>query len=127
MSNERSPTQIDIFVGNKIKTRRIELGLSQETLANSLNISFQQVQKYEKGFNRIGASRLFSMSELLSVPVAYFFEGLKHEAPNNAPSLPPIQIAELLSSTEAVELLTLFSNQKSKTTRKKIIELIKIL
>jgi transcriptional regulator with XRE-family HTH domain len=73
--NRRSATAVDIHIGQKIRARRILLGLSQTELADTAGISFQQVQKYEKGTNRVGASRLQQFSEALGVPPSYFFEG----------------------------------------------------
>lgn len=70
------PNPIDIYVGNRVRLRRTLLGLSQTHLGRSLNLTFQQVQKYEKGLNRIGSSRLFELSRILGVPVTYFFEGV---------------------------------------------------
>ncbi len=71
-----SPNPIDIYVGNRIKLRRLELGLTQEKLAQSISISFQQLQKYENGANRISASRLYDFSVVLGVPVGYFYENM---------------------------------------------------
>ncbi len=69
------PNPVDVFVGQKLKTRRNLIGITQENLAEAAGITFQQVQKYEKGRNRLSASRLFQFSRVLSVPIAYFFEG----------------------------------------------------
>lgn len=73
------PNNVDIHVGNRVRQRRTLLGLSQEKLAGSLDLTFQQVQKYERGANRIGAGRLFDLSRALGVPVTYFFEDLDGE------------------------------------------------
>ena len=70
----KQPNQIDIDVGNKIRLRRRLTGMSQTALGTALGITFQQVQKYEKGTNRVGASRLSDMARILGVPVSYFFE-----------------------------------------------------
>ena len=70
------PNPIDVYVGNRIKLRRLELGLTQERLAQNINISFQQLQKYENGANRISASRLYDFSVVLGVPVGYFYENM---------------------------------------------------
>ncbi len=69
--------EIDRHIGQRVRERRVVLGLSQTALADGLGITFQQVQKYEKGFNRIAAGRLYGCAELLGVPPAYFFEGLE--------------------------------------------------
>jgi ribosome-binding protein aMBF1 (putative translation factor) len=72
----RAANHVDAHVGQKVRERRMELGVSQERLAQMLGVAFQQVQKYERGVNRISASRLFQISHALEVPVGYFFEGL---------------------------------------------------
>jgi transcriptional regulator with XRE-family HTH domain len=70
-----APNPVDIYVGQKLKARRNLIGITQEVLAESTGITFQQIQKYEKGRNRLSASRLFQFSRVLDVPVSYFFEG----------------------------------------------------
>ena len=75
---KRSPNPVDKHVGNRVRMRRLMLGISQQNLGGALGVSFQQVQKYENGANRIGASRLQQISDILEVPAAFFFEG----APN---------------------------------------------
>ena len=72
----RSPHAIDAYVGERLRLRRTLLGMSQESLGDELNLSFQQVQKYERGTNRISASRLYELGRILDVPVAYFYEGM---------------------------------------------------
>src|SRR6476660_9683849 len=71
----KAPNPVDKYVGSRIRMRRIMLGMSQEKLGESLGLTFQQVQKYEKGTNRVGASRLQQISEILQVPVSFLFEG----------------------------------------------------
>ncbi len=83
--SDGTPNPIDIHVGSQLKRRRILLGLSQERLADELGITFQQVQKYEKGFNRIGASRLWDLAQVLGVSVAYFYENLDKNTCNKSP------------------------------------------
>ncbi len=78
MIAKKAPNPIDKHVGSRVRMRRMMLGMSQEKLGNNLGLTFQQVQKYEKGTNRIGASRLQQISQILQVPVSFFFEG----APN---------------------------------------------
>lgn len=73
----RSTDNTDVFVGARIRARRLEIGLSQEVLGEKIGVSFQQVQKYEKGANRVGAGRLRQLGEALDVEPSYFFEGLK--------------------------------------------------
>jgi len=76
------PNNVDIHVGNRVRQRRTLLGLSQEKLAAALDLTFQQVQKYERGANRIGAGRLYELARALDVPVTYFFEDLDDSSPN---------------------------------------------
>ena len=79
MASKKQPNPIDIHVGSRVRLRRMMLGMSQEKLGEGLGITFQQIQKYEKGTNRIGASRLQHISHILQVPVAFFFEGAPHQ------------------------------------------------
>src|SRR3546814_6558167 len=72
-----APDPIDVAIGSRLRLRRLAMGFSQETLARALGITFQQIQKYERGTNRIFASRLFHLARVLRVPVAYFFHGLQ--------------------------------------------------
>lgn len=131
MANERSSTAIDAYVGRRLKQRREELGLSQEKLADFLGISFQQVQKYERGFNRVGASRLFQLSEALTVTTSFFFEGLEHSnkgfAEDVDKSFSPLNVAALLAAPGAMELLTEYAKVTSSPQRKKIVELVRLL
>lgn len=83
--SDGAPNPIDVHVGSQLKLRRIVLGLSQERLADELGITFQQVQKYEKGLNRIGASRLWDLAQVLGVSVAYFYENMDENSQNKSP------------------------------------------
>ena len=74
IENKKKPNPIDIHVGSRIRLRRTMLGMSQEKLGESLGITFQQIQKYEKGTNRVGASRLQNIASILNVPVSFFFD-----------------------------------------------------
>jgi len=98
----KGPNETDVLVGARVRFRRIELGLSQTQLANALGVTFQQVQKYEKGSNRIGASRLHAIAEVLRVSVSYFFpdagEAVDHDAR-------PGEILGLLGIPGAMDLL----------------------
>lgn len=90
----QTPEPVDIHVGARIRLRRGMSGISQQSLAEKLGITFQQVQKYENGSNRVGASRLWAISKALSVPVVFFFEGLESET----------QFVEPLSTADAKDL-----------------------
>lgn len=101
------PNPIDVHVGNRIRLRRTLLGLSQEKLASLLGLTFQQVQKYERGMNRVGASRLWDIGKVLEVPVGFFYEDMDKEVANQSPrmfSIPDSTPAELSDNTEDVDL-----------------------
>ncbi len=85
IENKKKPNPIDVHVGSRIRLRRNMLGLSQEKLGESLGITFQQIQKYEKGTNRVGASRLQAISAILNVPVSFFLK--MHRVPRTRPVL----------------------------------------
>jgi len=81
---EHRPSPIDVHVGSRVRLRRTLLGMSQEKLGEALGLTFQQVQKYERGVNRIGASRLFDLSRVLDVPIGFFFDDMPSEIGGNA-------------------------------------------
>ena len=88
LASESRPSPIDIYVGSRIRLRRTLLGMSQERLGDALGLTFQQVQKYERGVNRVGASRLFEISRVLEVPISYFFDDMPEgmsESPFSGP------------------------------------------
>ena len=131
MINHRRSTSVYAYVGCRLKQRREDLGMSQERLAELLGLSFQQVQKYERGLNRVGASRLFQLCGLLGVEPSFFFDGLSiplgpgvSESQSEAETL---STASLLAAPGALELLADYARLKSASQRKKVIELIKIL
>ena len=129
--NKKKPNPIDVHVGSRIRLRRTMLGMSQEKLGESLGITFQQIQKYEKGTNRVGASRLQNISSILNVPVSFFFE----DAPGE-PSLDPggfsepsssTYVVDFLSSSEGLQLNRAFVKISDPKVRKKIVDLVKTL
>lgn len=95
------PHKVDIHVGQKLRERRKEISMSQGELGDRLKITFQQIQKYEKGTNRIGASRLFELSTALGVPVSYFFEGLNDEAQGSSDQLDGALSAQMMRVVKA--------------------------
>jgi len=124
----KAPYYVDAFVGQKIRTRRVSLGLTQQDLATALGITFQQVQKYENGKNRVSASTLFRLSFALGVGVSHFFDGLPEEPDENVPvpsSLPtnlePSQKRELL------EFIRAFSRIHQPRMRGLIVDMVKEL
>ena len=126
-----TPNPIDIHVGARVRLRRNMLGFSQEKLGESLGITFQQIQKYEKGTNRIGASRLQQLSEILKTPVSFFFEDIPNTSGNTAGGLSesesPNYVVDFLSSSEGLQLNKAFANIKDPKVRKKIIDLVRSL
>lgn len=121
----RGPNPIDVHVGTRIRVRRMMLGLSQEKLAHGLGITFQQVQKYEKGTNRVGASRLQHIARLLSVPISYFFAGEDSALlakPNTSAS--EDAIISFLSSREGIELNKAFLKLENPKVRQRVLQLV---
>jgi len=123
---KKSPNAIDIHVGSRIRLRRTMIRMTQEQLADGLGITFQQVQKYEKGANRVGASRLQHISEILNVPIAFFFEAgpsaIIDQADEAAKSL-----AELMSSKESIALATAFHSIEDDRVRQSVLNLVRSL
>jgi transcriptional regulator with XRE-family HTH domain len=131
--SSRRPNPIDAHVGSRVRLRRMLLGMSQEKLGEHLGLTFQQVQKYEKGVNRIGASRLFDLSHVLGVPVQFFYD----EAPISEAeaTTPPglyerpaeSYVVDFLSSREGLELNKAFVRIEDPATRRSLIELVRAI
>ena len=121
---KKVPNPIDVHVGSRVRTRRLALGISQEKLGTALGITFQQVQKYEKGTNRIGASRLQHVSGILQVPIAYFFEGTpgQMKAKGNAPS--STYVSDFIATTDGLTLAKAFTQIKNANVRHHIVKLV---
>lgn len=124
---KKTPNPVDKHVGSRVRMRRLMLSLSQEKLGDALGLTFQQVQKYEKGTNRIGASRLQQMSSILQVPVAFFFEGAPRipgegKSMSGAPS--PAFVSEFLATSEGLALMKAFSDIRSAKLRRSIVHLV---
>lgn len=121
---QKSPSPIDKHVGSRVRMRRLTLNMSQEKLGHSLGLTFQQVQKYEKGSNRIGASRLHQIANTLQVPVAFFFEGLSEQPMNAQDELPPAYINDFISTSEGLSLARSFMQIKDRKMRQSIVALV---
>jgi transcriptional regulator with XRE-family HTH domain len=124
----KSPNPVDKHVGNRVRMRRLMLHMSQEKLGGALGLTFQQVQKYEKGMNRIGASRLQHISDILHVSVAFFFEGAptphqQHGRLQEAPS--PAYVSDFLATSDGLALTKAFTRIKEPTVRRCIVMLVK--
>lgn len=130
IENKKKPNPIDIHVGSRIRLRRTMLGMSQEKLGESLGITFQQIQKYEKGTNRVGASRLQNISNILTVPVSFFFEDAPGEQPSSsgmAEASSSNYVVDFLSSSEGLQLNRAFVKIGDPKVRRKIVDLVKAL
>ena len=119
---------IDIHAGTRVRTRRKALKISQQELAKHLNLTFQQVQKYERGSNRISASKLFEIAQVLQVPVAYFFEGYPTDGTaSHVPASPQAEVHEFLRTAEAMDLGTAFLGIPSTEQRRRILDLMRAM
>lgn len=133
MASKGFPNPIDVHVGNRIRLRRTLLGMSQETLAEAIGLTFQQVQKYERGANRVSSSRLFDLSKILDVQLAYFFEEMAANVAAQTPSklmgakkLPELeQDTDPMARRETLELVRAYYKITDAPVRKRIFELIK--
>jgi transcriptional regulator with XRE-family HTH domain len=120
----------DKHVGARVRMRRMMLGMSQEKLGDALGLTFQQVQKYEKGTNRIGSSRLQQIANILQVPVSFFFEGGPNisEQPGGAVNAPsPGYVTDFLSTADGLALTKAFVNIKDAKIRRRIVDLVELL
>jgi transcriptional regulator with XRE-family HTH domain len=131
---QRRPNPIDIHVGSRVRFRRMLLGMSQEKLGQKLGLTFQQVQKYEKGINRIGASRLFDLAQVLGVSVEFFYEEAPAgEIPADATSdgfsdkTDETTIVDFLRSRDGLELNKAFVRITDPKARRAIVELVRSL
>lgn len=126
---DRSPNPVDLHVGARVRMRRKFLGMSQEGLAETINLTFQQVQKYERGSNRISASKLYEIGRALKAPVAYFFEGYgQTEAVEGFSESESEQFVHgFLMTTEGIELAEAFPRIKSAKLRRRVLELVRAL
>lgn len=126
---KKAPNPIDKHVGSRVRMRRMMLGMSQEKLGDALALTFQQVQKYEKGTNRIGASRLQQISNILQVPVAFFFEGAPHLPEGTAPATfegapSPTYVSDFLATSDGLSLTKAFMRIPDAKLRRRIVDLV---
>jgi len=124
----RAPNTTDKHVGKRVRMRRLMIKMTQEKLAAQLGLTFQQVQKYEKGVNRISASRLREMSHVLQVPVQFFFDGLPEtKGGSGKDRQDPSQkfIHDFLASSDGLALARAFTRLKSSKLRRRIVQLVK--
>ena len=124
---KKAPNPTDKHVGSRVRMRRMMLGMSQEKLGDSLGLTFQQVQKYEKGTNRIGASRLQQISEILQVPVSFLFDGGPSGAINGSPfaeGASPAYVSDFLATAEGLALTRAFTRITDAKLRRSIVEMV---
>jgi len=124
---KKTPNPTDKHVGSRVRMRRMMLSMSQEKLGGALGLTFQQVQKYEKGTNRIGASRLQQISHILQVPVAFFFEGAPapHGQTDGAMTAPsPTYVSDFLATSDGLALTKAFMRIKEPRLRRRIVDLV---
>jgi transcriptional regulator with XRE-family HTH domain len=129
----RKPNPMDIHVGSRVRLRRMVIGMSQEKLGEKMGLTFQQIQKYEKGTNRIGASRLHQLSQIMDVPVGFFFEDAPHHmmrqsgASGFAESKTEAFLLDFLNSRDGLELNRAFVKITDPKVRKRVVELVRAL
>ncbi|MEM7660746.1 MAG: helix-turn-helix domain-containing protein [Pseudomonadota bacterium] len=127
MSESKLPSGIDRHVGQRVRWRRRELHLTQEKLGEMLSLTFQQVQKYEKGVNRISAGRLFELAAVLGVPVNYFYDGASQYLPGRAEGVAeaqPIESEVPTLGADALELVTAFQSINDPALRRSLLEMV---
>lgn len=124
---KKAPNPIDKHVGSRVRMRRMMISMSQEKLGEHLGITFQQIQKYEKGTNRIGASRLQQISIVLGVPVAFFFEGAPSAGPEGegfAEDQSPAYVSDFLATSDGLALTRNFMRISDARVRRRIVDLV---
>src|SRR5690348_5478877 len=123
----KAPNPVDKYVGSRVRMRRIMLGMSQEKLGEALGLTFQQIQKYEKGTNRVGASRIKQISEILQVPVSFLFEGGPTGTANAegfSEDASPSYISDFLATSEGLALTRAFTSIGDAKLRRSIVDLV---
>jgi transcriptional regulator with XRE-family HTH domain len=128
MVAKKQPNPTDKYVGARVRMRRMMLGITQQKLGAALKLTFQQVQKYEKGTNRIGASRLQQIAHVLQVPESFFFEGgpgASEKPPKGSFDAPsPNYVADFLATSDGLALTRAFTSIKDPKLRRRIVELV---
>jgi transcriptional regulator with XRE-family HTH domain len=126
---KKSTSSIDKEIGSRVRMRRISIGMSQEKLGDMLGLTFQQVQKYEKGTNRISVGRLVDIAKILGVDIHFFFNGIKSikAEPGFAEEETPPYIADVMSTPEGLQLIRTFIGIKNPKIRKSIVQLVSTL
>ena len=126
----RTPNVVDLHVGVRVRMRRKMLGVSQEALADALKLTFQQVQKYERGANRVSASKLYEIAKTLQVPVSFFFEGLADPASDELDEVGAAAervVTEFLNTPEGLELAEMFPKIGRGRVRRQVLDLVRAM
>lgn len=128
---KKVPNPIDVHVGSRVRLRRMLVGMSQEKLGEMLGLTFQQIQKYEKGANRIGASRLYQIAQILGVSVQFFFDDMPEEHKSQSSGFseadPAPYVMDFVSSSEGLQLNRAFTRIDDTKIRKRLLDLVKSL
>ena len=128
---KKNPNPIDIHVGSRVRMRRMMVGMSQEKLGEALGLTFQQIQKYEKGANRIGASRLHQIAAALGVQIEFFYEGAPtpegQSTDGFAEDPSPAYMTDFLSTSDGLQLMRAFVRVRDSRVRKRIVDLVEAL
>ncbi len=127
---KKSPNPIDKHVGSRVRMRRMMVNMSQEKLGEKLGITFQQIQKYEKGTNRIGASRLQQIANVLGVPVGFFFEGAPvadGSAKGFSEAASPAYVSDFLATSDGLALTKAFMKVTDSKVRRRIVDLVEAM
>ena len=127
----RSPNPVDLHVGGRVRLRRKLVGISQEQLADALGLTFQQVQKYERGSNRVSASKLYAIARTLGVPIAFFFDGLADplggDQGDETHHAAERMVMDFLGTSEGLELATLFPQIRRGPVRRHVLDLVRAM
>ncbi|MBJ6127676.1 helix-turn-helix domain-containing protein [Microvirga splendida] len=123
---KKSTGSIDKEVGSRVRMRRVSIGMSQEKLGDMLGLTFQQVQKYEKGMNRISVARLIEIAKILGVDIHFFLNGVTSitSTPGFAEETPPTYVADMMSTPEGLQLVRNFAGITNPKVRKSIVQLV---
>ncbi|WP_309604452.1 helix-turn-helix transcriptional regulator [Phenylobacterium sp.] len=127
VDTDQGPNPVDRHVGLRIRMRRKELGISQEKLAESIGLTFQQVQKYERATNRVSASKLWETARALSTGIAYFYEGLSDAVEAPGSNLPRASMQDFLMTPEGIELAAIFPKIPRGKVRRRVLDLVRAM
>jgi transcriptional regulator with XRE-family HTH domain len=125
----KNPNPVDVFVGSRVRLQRLIKQMSQDKLGAALGVTFQQVQKYERGANRVSASRLWGMAEILDVPIEFFFEGIKNKenATGVADGEETPMVYDFINSTDGAQLASAYSRITDPKVRRQVLQLVRTL